>query len=126
MASKTKILLPLIGSLFLLTTAVAEPLKLDVRQVEAGYDERAARPILKFTLTDTGAQAWRYFTSQNIGRRVELRIDGKGVLVTVIREPILGAKWQVTVSTADEARELAEHLSKVGVQVEAEVLPQSN
>ena len=119
----------LVGSLIcmsmlsLVTAAVAEPLTLDVREAQAGRDERPGAVILKIKLADTQKEAWRRFTAENLARKIELRIDGQTVLTSVIREVMVSTSFQTTVPTDEEAHSVAERLSKGGVKVEVEVAP---
>jgi preprotein translocase subunit SecD len=107
-----------------LTAAVAEPLRLDVREASVGSDERTAAPILTIRLADGMREAWRRFTTENLARRIELRIDGETVLTSVIREVMPVASFRMSGHSADEVRAVAERLSKPGkVEVEAASRP---
>jgi preprotein translocase subunit SecD len=62
----------------------------------------------------------RRFTTENLARRIELRIDGEIVLTSVIREVMPAASFRMTGHSAEEIRAVAEKLAKPGVKVEAE------
>ena len=63
------------------------------------------------------------FTANNIGRTVEVRIDGKVVMRPIIREAIKGGSVQVSGGfTLATAKELADHLNSGAARVEAEVV----
>jgi hypothetical protein len=105
--------------LFLATPCLAEPLPLEISNARAGIDERSKKPILKLSLTGVSKQALYYLSINNIGEKFELRIDGKRVLTSVIREP-LGGSVQISSPdlTSERINELVDELSKPGIRVE--------
>jgi preprotein translocase subunit SecD len=107
--------------MLLVTGAAAEPLTLDVRAAEAGYDIRTRLPILKITVMNR--EALGRFSRDNIGRKFALRIDGETVLETVIREPLLGGSFQISGPTDDEVRAIAQRLSTKGARVQLDTAP---
>jgi len=82
--------LTIAASLFLMTAAVAEPVTLDVSSARVGQDKRSGQPILSITVTTASKQALGKLSTDNIGRKAELRVDGKTILTSTFREPILG------------------------------------
>ncbi|KAB2854949.1 MAG: hypothetical protein F9K43_28970, partial [Bauldia sp.] len=70
--------------------ALAEPLRLAVAYASASVDAATGQPVIDFRMTEDSAKAFAELTAANVGRTMELRIDGKTVLAPVIREPILG------------------------------------
>ncbi len=73
------------------------------------FDQRTNEPIIAIKMTSASAKLFAELTSQNIGRRLELRIDGKTVMAPVIREPVMGGSVQVSGSwTLREVRDLAD------------------
>ena len=115
--------LTIAASLFLMTAAVAEPVTLDVSSARVGQDKRSGQPILSITVTTASKQALGKLSTDNIGRKAELRVDGKTILTSTFREPILGATMEVSNDmTADRAQALAAQLSKPGIHVEMEAL----
>lgn len=119
------LLMPL-AAVMLSLPAQAEPLILEVKEAVAAFDQRIRDlPVLTITLTENSKEAFARFTEENVGRKVELRIDGKAVLAPVIREPILGGVLQISGSSTgmEELRQLARRLSGGTVKVEVEVAP---
>jgi len=87
------------------------------------FDERTKEPGVTFRLTDRSGRLFAEFTGNNIGRTIEIRIDGKAVMRPVIREPILGGSVQVTGGfTLKDAQELADRLNSGAAKIEAEVV----
>jgi hypothetical protein len=112
--------LTVLASLFLISATMAEPLTLDIRRAEAGHDRQSGNPILQITVAN--GQALARFATDNVGRKVDLRIDGISVLTTIIREPILGGSMQISVPTDGDARDLAAQVSKGTARVQAEIV----
>jgi preprotein translocase subunit SecD len=107
-------------SLFLTAPCLAESLSIEIDSAGADYEQRTGRPTLTIAVTGVSKQVIYYFSINNIGRKIELRIDGKTVLSPFIREPLIGRTIQVTGNelTVDRIRELVDELSKPGIRVE--------
>ena len=117
--------LALAGALGLLVArpVSAEPLALDVFRATPGFDYRVREPIVTIYLRPASIKAFFDLTKANVGRSVELRIDGGSVTKTVIREPIAGGVFQVDGNfTSEQAREIAARLNAGASKVEAEII----
>jgi preprotein translocase subunit SecD len=106
-----------LAGLLLASVATADALKLDVRGV--GFSRENGRVIL--TITVVNAQAFGEFTAQNVGRRTEFRTDGKPVVASIIREPILDGRVEIGFVTYTEAA-AAERLLQQGSTVQVDVI----
>ena len=113
----------LLAGLLSALAAAAEPLTLDIRAATAGFDQRTREPILTIALTAVAREAFFHLTRDNIGRSMELRIDGKTVLTSVIRDSLLAGSFQVSGHTHETYRSLADRLSKEGAKVQVEIAP---
>jgi hypothetical protein len=99
------------------------PLRLQIEEAAPAFDERTREAMVTFRLTPRSGRMFAEFTSNNIGRVFELRIDGRVVMKPVIREPITGGSVQVVGGfTVTEAKELADRLNSGSARVEAEVV----
>lgn len=119
------LLMPLLA-VVLTVPALAEPLILEVSEASVGFDQRVKDlPVLSITFAPASREAFAHFTEANVGRKVEMRIEGKVVMAPVIREPILGGKVQVSGSSVglEELRQVAKRLSGGSIKVEVEVVP---
>src|ERR1700754_879394 len=94
----------------LIGPALAEPLTLEVTEASVAYDTRNNRPVVTFRMAEASGKAFADFSTRHVGEKIDLRIDGKSVMQTVIREPITGGVGQITASSSDEARQLADRL----------------
>lgn len=99
------------------------PLRLQIASAAPVLDERTKEPVVTFRLTERSGRLFAEFTSNNIGRTIEVRIDGKVVMAPIIREPIKGGSVQVSGGfTLATAKELADRLNSGAARVEAEVV----
>jgi preprotein translocase subunit SecD len=60
------------------------------------YDSQSNQPIVLFTLDRLGAQKFGKVTSQNVGRRLAIVLDGSVISAPQIREPITGGTGTIT------------------------------
>jgi len=104
--------------------ATAEPLLIEIVRAEVGFDQRIGQPIISFTMAEASRRLFAEFTRQNVGRAMEVRVDGRVIMTPVIREPIVGGTGQLLggFSTA-EANALAERLSTGNAKIEVEIVP---
>jgi preprotein translocase subunit SecD len=113
-----------VASIWSISLASAQPVVLEVARAEARFDQRTNAPIVAITLTEASARLFGEFTAKNVGRMTELRVDGRVVSRLVIREPILGGQLQISGQlTVEEARDIADRLSRGAAKVEVEVVP---
>lgn len=114
-----------IATAFLLastTIAIAEPLAIEVTDVAPILDERTKQPLIAIKMTSASAKQFAELTAQNVGRKLELRIDGKAVMAPVIREPILGGSVQVSGGwTLRETKDLADRIAAGKSKIEVDL-----
>lgn len=108
-------------------TVLAAPLALFVVNATvtdvALQDGRIQPAGLSISLSPESALAFGEFTSANIGKRVELRIDGKPVLSAVIAEPIFHGRLRVGGDfSRAELKKLANDIPDGGIRMEAELV----
>jgi preprotein translocase subunit SecD len=103
--------------------AAAEPLTLEVTEASVTYDTRNNQPMVSFRLSESSRKAFADFTARHLGQKIDIRIDGKSVMKPVIREPITGGAGQITASSPDEARQLAEQLASKAARFDVEAEP---
>jgi preprotein translocase subunit SecD len=61
------------------------------------------------------------FTTANVGRKIEIRVDGQVLMSPVIREPVVNGVVQVSGHfTLDEAADLAARLTAGTSKIEVE------
>ncbi|NVO13364.1 MAG: hypothetical protein HXX10_04940 [Rhodoplanes sp.] len=102
------------------SAAVAEPIWLEVSQAIYGTDQRSGQAVVNFILTTAGREVFARFTAENVGRRIDIRVDGRTMLRPVVREAVNGGVGQIPVATVDEGRVLARRLGAEGARLEVE------
>jgi len=113
------------GFLFVLVASVlAQSASLKVVGAKVETDRRIGQPVLAIVIAKESSVVLAQLTRDNIGRKVELRVDGKVLSAPVIREPILGTELQISGNgTAADFDAIAKRLLSGGV-VEVVVIPQ--
>ena len=107
-----------------LSAAAAEPLAVEIASAEAAFDLRTSVPIVSFRMTPDSARRFSELTANNVGRKMQIRVDGRPLMAPVIREPILGGSGQIADPsfTAEEVRELAARMASGRAKVEFEIV----
>ena len=104
-------------------TAAAEPIVIEIESAQANFDQRTSEPVVAFKMTAASQRLFGEFTSKNVGRKAEIRVDGRALMAPVIREPIVGSGGQVAAGfKLDEAKELADRLSSGRARMEIEAV----
>ena len=103
--------------------ATAEPLAVEVTDVAPILDEQTKRPMIVFKMSPASTKLFAELTTNNLGRVLELRIDGKTVMSPVIREPILGGSVQVSGDwTLRQTKDLADSIAAGKSKIEVEIV----
>jgi preprotein translocase subunit SecD len=103
-------------------SAWADPITLRIARAEVAYDQRTGERIIGIVFHEASKQLFADLTARNLGKAMEMRVDGRTVLKSVVREPILGGSVQITSGfTMEQAREIAERLSAGAAKLEVEV-----
>ncbi|MBN9023096.1 MAG: hypothetical protein J0H08_13595 [Rhizobiales bacterium] len=101
--------------------ALAEPLELEVVAALAAFDSTGAA-VVNVRLNPESQRAFDAFTTANVGRTIEVRVDGRVVSAPVIRDPITGGELVISGSlTVEEAGDLA-MLLRDGALIEVEIV----
>jgi preprotein translocase subunit SecD len=101
--------------------AWADPLALRVTRAEVAYDQRTGEPVVTMVFDEASRRLFADFTARNVGKAMELRVDGRAVMKPVIREPITGGVGQIAGGlTVQQAREMAERLASGTAKLEVE------
>ena len=115
----------LTAGLLVASTAVAaaEPLSIEIARAQVGFDPRTNEPVISFRMSEASKRVFADFTTKNVGRKVEIRVDGRALMAPVIREPILGGMGQIAAGLKlDEAKALADRLSSGRAKMEIEAV----
>ena len=107
----------------LIVAANAEPLRIEVVSAELGFDQRSGEPVVSFKMTPTSQGQFANFTAANVGRKMDIRVDGRTLMSPVIREPIVGGTGQISDRslTASQMKNLAEQIAAGRAKIEFEI-----
>src|SRR3954452_22757367 len=101
--------------------AGAEPLLLTVQQAVPALDPQTNEPLVRFTFRPESKQRFADFTTANVGKTIELRIDGRVIMRPVIRQPIYGGTGSIAGGFSfPEATDIARRLTAGTSQIEVE------
>ncbi|WP_095204485.1 SecDF P1 head subdomain-containing protein [Mesorhizobium carmichaelinearum] len=102
--------------------AMAEPLTLAIAKAAVVSDQASGQKALNLKMTADSAKAFADLTKANVGKVVDLSVDGAVVASPRLVEPILGGEVKLSGSfTAGELQRLAERISAGGAKVTVEV-----
>ncbi len=103
--------------------AAAAPLALKVDTALASFDEHG-QPVVNVRLDEESTLAFARFTTANVDKVVEVRVDGEVVTAPMIRDTIAGGEIMISGSmTVEDAANLAMRLRGGGV-IEVELAEQ--
>lgn len=113
--------------LFLLVSfigvAQAAPLAISLVEAKVIPDLVTDEPVISFRMTEESAKAFTELTTANVGKTMELRVDGKTVFAPIIREPILGGSGLISGGLEGmDLNDLAVRLLKGSAKIEVEVI----
>ena len=57
--------------------AAAEPLSIEIARAQVGFDQRTNEPVISFRMSEASKRLFADFTTKNVGRKVEIRVDGR-------------------------------------------------
>jgi len=102
--------------------AMAEPLTLAIAKAAVVSDQTSGQMVLSLKMTADSAKAFADFTKANVGKVVDLSVDGAVVASPRLVEPILGGEVMLDGTfAAGELQRLAERISAGGAKVTVEV-----
>ena len=106
-----------------LTAASAEPLTVEIVSADATFDRHVNQALVTFKMSSASAQKFADLTTKNVGRKMEVRVDGKAVMAPVIREPIVGGTGQISIPNMTDAaaKTLAHRIATGNAKVEFEI-----
>ena len=102
--------------------AMAEPLTLAIAKAAVVSDQTSGQMVLSLKMTADSAKAFADFTKANVGKVVDLSVDGAVVASPRLVEPILGGEVMLNGTfAAGELQRLAQRISAGGSKVTVEV-----
>ena len=103
--------------MLLLQPAMAADIELAVAKA-AAFDPYTFQPAVEVVLTPEASKVFGKLTADNIGKVIELYVDGALVSSPVVQSPILGGKLTISGAMTDaEAKALADRLADPGAVI---------
>ena len=108
--------------LFACGFAMAEPLTLAIAKAVVVPDPAPGQGALNLKMTPDSAKAFATFTKANVGKMIDLSVDGAVVMSPLLVEPILGGEVMISGKFAKgELRRLSERISAGRAKVTVDV-----
>ena len=107
-------------------SAAGEVISVDVVRAEAHPDSPRLSndSVVDLFMTDASKLAFAEFSARNVGKQLDVRVNGRTVMKPVIREPITGGRITIAGAfSASDAKQLAENLMSGSAKVEMEIMP---
>jgi preprotein translocase subunit SecD len=96
----------------------------DIQQGQAGFNNEV---VVTLDFNDEGRRLFADITSQNVGKRVAIFLDGKLLSDPVVQTPITDGRAIITGDyTVDQAKELATRLNSGALPVPIKLISQQN
>jgi preprotein translocase subunit SecD len=106
--------------------SAGEVISVDVVRAEAHPDSPRLSndSVVDLFMTDASKLAFAEFSARNVGKQLDVRVNGRTVMKPVIREPITGGRITIAGAfSASDAKQLAENLMSGSAKVEMEIMP---
>lgn len=68
----------------------------DLERAFASFDPQNGQPVVSFRFDPRGASVFGRTTTENVGKRFAIALDGRVITAPVINEPILGGSGQIS------------------------------
>jgi preprotein translocase subunit SecD len=103
--------------------ALAQPIVLEVAEAMARFDAQQGAPVVDIRLTLPSRRLFADFTTRQVGKFIEIRVDGHVGVKPHILTPIFGGVFWLPLpgnATLEEAKEMASRLSSGAARLEVE------
>ena len=87
---KDRSLLIVLASLLWISGCMADELTIVLSTAEATHDKRTGKPVVELRFPKTSAEPLLKWSQDNVGKMIELLVDGRVVHRTKLREPLYG------------------------------------
>jgi hypothetical protein len=105
--------------------AGAEPIGLAVADASASFNPSGEGPIVNVRFTPSSGRLFAVFTSRNVGKLIEVRLDGSVLMKARLQTPIYGGIVVICCqSNIAEAKDIASRLSGGAGRLEVEAAAQ--
>ncbi|MDI6631839.1 MAG: protein translocase subunit SecD [Thermoanaerobacteraceae bacterium] len=95
----------------------------DLKEARESLDPQSNQPEVDLTFNPVGAKKFAEATTENVGRKIAIYLDGKMIQEPTVQEPITNGRARITgYSTLEEAHRIAVLLQSGALPVKLEVL----
>lgn len=95
----------------------------DLKEARESLDPQSNQPEVDLTFNPVGAKKFAEATTENVGRKIAIYLDGKMIQEPTVQEPITNGRARITgYSTLEEAHRVAVLLQSGALPVKLEVL----
>lgn len=95
----------------------------DLKEARESLDPQSNQPEVNLTFNPVGAKKFAEATTENVGRKIAIYLDGKMIQEPTVQEPITNGRARITgYSTLEEAHRIAVLLQSGALPVKLEVL----
>ena len=101
----------------------AAPLVLRVENVSVAADARTHQMMLDIVIRPADRRALDLYWGQHAGGKFSLSVDGKTMITSVVRKPVVNGMIEITDSPADDMRAVLSRLSTGSAKIEIDSLP---
>jgi hypothetical protein len=126
---KGRSLLIALASLLWISGCMADELTLALSRAEATHDKRTGKPIVDLAFAKASSEPLHKWSQDNVGKTIELLVDGQVVYRGKLREPMYGPHFSISGDdwTDEATNDLVRQISKTpNGEIELRSSSQSN
>ena len=95
----------------------------EVENVSVAADAHTHQMMLDIVIRPADRQALDGYWGQHMGRKFSLSVDGKTMITSVVRKPVVDGMIEITDAPADDMRAVLSRLSTGSAKIELDTLP---
>ena len=92
---KCRSVLIALASLLWISASMADEAVVVLDSATAGHDQRTGKPILHLIFAEKSKERFRTINADNLGAQVDFLVNGRVVVSSVVREPVLGGQIEM-------------------------------
>jgi hypothetical protein len=105
----------LLSTIGLRGACAGEIFTIEVKVADARIDPKTKESIIFVKLTEESKRLLAEITQKNVGKVLEFRLNGQGLMKPIIREPLLAGVFEISSGRSlNEAKEIAKQMISGG------------
>lgn len=98
-----------------------------LQNAQLDFEPNTYQPLVNLQFDGEGAKIFEELTTNNVGKRLAIYLDGAPISIPQVREPIAGGRAQITGDfTTEEAKELVRRLNAGALPVPIKLITQQS